>query len=49
VIVVEQDISRALSVADRVYCMMEGRVTLTAPAKDVTREAIHAAYFGAPV
>ena len=47
VIVVEQDISRALSVADRVYCMMEGRVTLTAPAKDVTREAIHAAYFGA--
>jgi len=47
VIVVEQDISRALSVADRVYCMMEGRITLTAPAKDVTREAIHAAYFGA--
>ncbi len=47
VIVVEQDISRALAVADRVYCMMEGRVTLTAPAKDVTREAIHAAYFGA--
>jgi branched-chain amino acid transport system ATP-binding protein len=49
VIVVEQDITRALSFADRVYCMMEGRVTLTAPAKDVTREAIHAAYFGAAV
>lgn len=47
VIVIEQDISRALSVADRVYCMMEGRITLTAPAKHVTREAIHAAYFGA--
>ncbi len=47
VILVEQDIARALSVADRVYCMMEGRVTLTAPARDVTREAIHAAYFGA--
>ncbi len=47
VIVVEQDITRALSVADRVYCMMEGRVTLTAPAKVVTREVIHAAYFGA--
>jgi branched-chain amino acid transport system ATP-binding protein len=46
VIVVEQDITRALAVADRVYCMMEGRVTLHAPAKDVTREAIHAAYFG---
>lgn len=47
VILVEQDITRALSVADRVYCMMEGRITLTASAKDVTREAIHAAYFGA--
>ena len=47
VIIVEQDISRALAVADRVYCMMEGRITLTAPARDVTREAIHAAYFGA--
>lgn len=46
VVIVEQDISRALAVADRVYCLMEGRVTLTAPAKDVTREAIHAAYFG---
>jgi branched-chain amino acid transport system ATP-binding protein len=44
---VEQDIGRALSVADRVYCMMEGRVTLSAPAAKVTREAIHAAYFGA--
>jgi branched-chain amino acid transport system ATP-binding protein len=47
VVIVEQDITRALSVADRVYCMMEGRVTLTAPAREVTREAIHAAYFGA--
>jgi branched-chain amino acid transport system ATP-binding protein len=46
VIIVEQDITRALSVADRIYCMMEGRVTLTAPAKDVSREAIRAAYFG---
>jgi branched-chain amino acid transport system ATP-binding protein len=47
VIIVEQDIARALSVADRVYCMMEGRITLTAPARKVSREAIHAAYFGA--
>ncbi|WP_431299896.1 ABC transporter ATP-binding protein [Tabrizicola sp. BL-A-41-H6] len=46
IIVVEQDIGRALAVADRVYCMMEGRVTLTAPAATVSREAIHAAYFG---
>ncbi len=47
-IIVEQDIARALSVADRVYCLMEGRVTLHAPAAEVSREAIHAAYFGEP-
>jgi branched-chain amino acid transport system ATP-binding protein len=47
VILVEQDIGRALSVSDRVYCMMEGRVTLAAPAADVSRAAIHDAYFGA--
>jgi branched-chain amino acid transport system ATP-binding protein len=47
VIVVEQDISQALKVADRVYCMMEGRVTLTGAPGDLTREQIHTAYFGA--
>lgn len=47
VVIVEQDIARALAVADRVYCLMEGRVTLTGPASGVTREAVHAAYFGA--
>jgi branched-chain amino acid transport system ATP-binding protein len=46
VVIVEQDIARALSVADRVYCLMEGRVTLAGPATAVTREAVHAAYFG---
>lgn len=46
VVIVEQDIARALSVADRVYCLMEGRVSLTAPASEITREAVHAAYFG---
>jgi branched-chain amino acid transport system ATP-binding protein len=46
VVVVEQDITRALAVADRVYCLMEGRVTLAARAAEVTRAAIHAAYFG---
>jgi branched-chain amino acid transport system ATP-binding protein len=48
VVIVEQDIARALAVADRVYCMMEGRITLAAPATQVTRAAIHAAYFGEP-
>lgn len=46
VVVVEQDITQALKVADRIYCLMEGRVTLTGAAGAVSREAIHAAYFG---
>ncbi|MDJ0824611.1 MAG: ABC transporter ATP-binding protein [Rhodobacter sp.] len=47
VIVVEQDIGQALKVADRVYCMMEGRVTLEGRPGEIGREAIHEAYFGA--
>lgn len=46
VIVVEQDIGQALKVADRVYCMMEGRVTLSGLPGELSREAIHDAYFG---
>ncbi|WP_019956403.1 ABC transporter ATP-binding protein [Yoonia vestfoldensis] len=46
VIVVEQDIGQALKVADRVYCMMEGRVTLSGLPSELSREAIHDAYFG---
>ncbi len=45
-VIVEQDIGRALSVADRVYCLMEGRVTLEAPAAGLGRDRVHAAYFG---
>jgi branched-chain amino acid transport system ATP-binding protein len=47
IIIVEQDIGQAMKVADRVYCMMEGRVTLEGRAGDLSRDAIHAAYFGA--
>lgn len=46
VIVVEQDIHQALSVADRVYCMMEGRVTLSGTPNALSKKAIHEAYFG---
>ena len=48
IIIVEQDIGQALKVADRVYCLMEGRVTLEGRPAEITREDIHAAYFGAP-
>jgi branched-chain amino acid transport system ATP-binding protein len=46
IVIVEQDIGQALRVADRVYCMMEGRVTLTGRPQELSREAIHDAYFG---
>lgn len=46
-IVVEQDIAQAMAVADRVYCMMEGRVTLSGTPDTLSRDAIHDAYFGA--
>lgn len=48
VVVVEQDIGQALKVADRVYCMMEGRVTLEGRPDEISRDDVHAAYFGAP-
>ena len=46
-IIVEQDIGQALKVSDRVYCMMEGRVTLSGTPEELSRDAIHNAYFGA--
>ena len=49
VVVVEQDIGQAMKVADRVYCMMEGRITLSGKPGDLSREAIHDAYFGEAV
>lgn len=45
-LVVEQNINQALSVADRVYCLLEGRVTLEGRPADLSRERITAAYFG---
>lgn len=45
-VVVEQDIGQAMKVADRVYCMMEGRVTLEGAPESLSRDDIHAAYFG---
>jgi branched-chain amino acid transport system ATP-binding protein len=45
-IIVEQDIAQALKAAAQVYCLQEGRVALQGAAREVTREAIAAAYFG---
>jgi branched-chain amino acid transport system ATP-binding protein len=46
-VLVEQDVSLAKSASDRLYCMLEGRVTLTGNSAEVSRDAIGAAYFGA--
>jgi len=46
VVLVEQDINRALDASARFYCFQEGRLALTAPTKDFDRTAITAAYFG---
>jgi branched-chain amino acid transport system ATP-binding protein len=46
VIVVEQDIARALRSTDRFYCLQEGHVTLSGRPSDVDQAAIRAAYFG---
>lgn len=46
VIIVEQDITKALSVSSRVYCLQEGRVSLEGQSSTVSREEISRAYFG---
>jgi branched-chain amino acid transport system ATP-binding protein len=47
VVLVEQDIGRALRASDRFYCLQEGRVTLSGRPRDVDQNTIRAAYFGA--
>lgn len=46
VLVVEQDVNHALSVADRVQCLLEGRTVLEGKAGSLTRDQIASAYFG---
>ncbi|WP_176853591.1 ABC transporter ATP-binding protein [Donghicola mangrovi] len=46
ILVVEQDVSQALAVADRIYCFMEGRVSLTGTPDSLSKEQIANAYFG---
>jgi branched-chain amino acid transport system ATP-binding protein len=46
VVLVEQDINRALDASARFYCFQEGHLALTALTKDFDRAAITAAYFG---
>jgi branched-chain amino acid transport system ATP-binding protein len=45
-LIVEQDINQALAVADRFYCLLEGRTSLSGSANGADRAAITEAYFG---
>ncbi|HKT44669.1 MAG TPA: ABC transporter ATP-binding protein [Gaiellaceae bacterium] len=46
IVLVEQDLGRAMGVADRVLCMLEGRIVLEGTPSDLTREQVTEAYFG---
>jgi branched-chain amino acid transport system ATP-binding protein len=46
VLLVEQDVGQALKFADRVTCMLEGRLVLEGTPGEISHEAIFAAYFG---
>jgi branched-chain amino acid transport system ATP-binding protein len=46
VVIVEQDIVQALSAARRIFCLQEGRITLSGSTATVTRDQIAQAYFG---
>ncbi len=46
VVVVEQDVGVAQAVSSRLYCLQEGRVTLTGVSSALAREQISQAYFG---
>jgi branched-chain amino acid transport system ATP-binding protein len=47
VVLVEQDLQRALAVADRVLCMLEGRIVVDGRTRDLTRQEVLEHYFGA--
>jgi branched-chain amino acid transport system ATP-binding protein len=46
IVLVEQDVGLAQSASNRLYCMLEGRVTLSGKSTDISRQAIGEAYFG---
>jgi branched-chain amino acid transport system ATP-binding protein len=45
-VIVEQDLRRAMGACDDLVCLLEGRVALAAPVAAVSREQVVAAYFG---
>jgi branched-chain amino acid transport system ATP-binding protein len=46
VMVVEQDVQRSMQAADRIYCLLEGKVSLQGKPSELNRDEITKAYFG---
>jgi branched-chain amino acid transport system ATP-binding protein len=46
VLLVEQDVGQAMKFADRVACMLEGRIVLDGTPSEISHEEIAKAYFG---
>jgi branched-chain amino acid transport system ATP-binding protein len=46
IVLVEQDLKRALGMASRVVCMLEGRIVLDQAAGGLSRDRVAEAYFG---
>jgi branched-chain amino acid transport system ATP-binding protein len=46
ILLVEQDIERSLNVADRFYCLLEGKVSLAGRPADFSRDLVMKHYFG---
>jgi branched-chain amino acid transport system ATP-binding protein len=46
VVLVEQDVSLAQRMTQRLYCLQEGRISLQGKSSELTREQIRQAYFG---
>ena len=45
-VIVEQDVGLAMRISNRLYCLQEGRVSLSGRSQDLTREQVSQAYFG---
>ena len=45
-VLVEQDVGQALRIANRVYCLLEGRVSFQGAPAELEHERLTAAYFG---
>jgi len=45
-LLVEQDLKRAMATASRTICMLEGAVAIEGPTNALTREEVTEAYFG---